>query len=233
MEEARQTSEFSPKWMFLLILSPLALSAIYFWISRFFGMSGMSYVDYLKFTTLLTAVVPGGYQLYFWTQRNSNFFKSRCFKIWIDDYIPFYPSWVWVYSFMYYVLIGAFMFAIPSIEQGVYLIFGGLVLLVVQCLFFILMPVVNPPEWRQFEANTVSKKFLKFVQGFDDENNCFPSMHCSLATYISLALVPVFGYYAFIFIFLIAVSCLFTKQHQFMDVIPGVGLGAIIYYLFN
>lgn len=224
-----QDMDFEPKWMLGLIISPFILSAIYFWLGTNLTHSKMPYFQYLELTALITAIVAGGYQLYFWTQRNSSFFKTRCLKIFIDDYIPFWPKWIWIYSFLYYVLIGGILISIDSLDKGVVIIFGGLVLLTLQCVFFILFPAINPPEWRQFEANTISKRYLKFVQSYDSENNCFPSMHCSLATYISLTLHPLLGGWEWGFVSLIAISCLFTKQHQIMDVIPGIILGYLVY----
>ena len=224
-------NDFTPFWMFFIVISPFILSVIYYQIGKLIAISNMTFFEYIQLTALIAVVVPGGYQLYFWTQRNSSFFKTRCLKIKIDDYIPFWPKWIWIYSFLYYILIGGFIIAIPSIERGVYIIFGGLILLATQCICFILFPCINPPEWRQFEPDTLSKRYLKFVHSFDDENNCFPSMHCSLATYISLTLFPLMGAYCYIFIFLIAISCLFTKQHQFLDVIPGIALGALVYMI--
>jgi len=225
------SGEFTPKWMAALVLSPVLFSFIYYYAGRYFINSKMTYFEYLQLTALIAVVIVGGYQLYFWTQRNSNFFKVRILKTKIDDFIPFWPKWIWVYSFFYYILIGGFLITIPDMETGIYVIFGGIVLLVSQCIFFILFPAINPPEWRHFEADTISKKFLKFVHAFDNENNCFPSMHCSLASYISLTMFPVISYYSYIPIFLIAISCLFTKQHQFMDVIPGIALGSAVYLI--
>jgi len=184
-----------------------------------------------QLTSLIAAVVAGGYQIYFWTQRNSNFFKTRQLKLKIDDWFPFWPSWIWIYSFLYYILIGGFIIAIPNIERGVYIIFGGLLLLVFQALLFILFPAVCPTEWRDYKVDTISKKYLKFVQGFDDVNNCFPSMHCSLATYISLTLFPLMGWYCLVFAGLIGISTLFTKQHTILDVFPGMALGALVYWI--
>lgn len=132
---------------------------------------------------------------------------------------------------MYYFLIGGIVIVIQNIEQGVYFIFGGLVLLIIQCICFILFPAINPPEWREYEANTISKKYLKFVQSFDGNNNCFPSIHVSLATYISMLLFPTMGLYCLIFPGLIGISCLFTKQHQFVDVVAGFILGLFVFWL--
>ncbi len=177
-----QTSEFAPKWMLVLVLSPVILSYIYYFVGRQINYSTMSYFQYLQLTTLISIVVVGGYQLYFWTQRNSNFFRTHVLKTFMDDWFPFWTSWFWIYSFLYYILIGGYIIAIPSIEKGIHIIFGGVLLLIIQCCLFLLFPAVIPKEWREFETNTISKRYLKFVQGFDAENNCFPSMHCSLAT---------------------------------------------------
>ncbi|MCX6148490.1 MAG: phosphatase PAP2 family protein [Candidatus Kapabacteria bacterium] len=223
--------DFQPKWMLGLIISPFILSLIYFYLGSTLTHSKMPYFQYLELTSLITAIVAGGYQLYFWTQRNSGFFKTRCLKIFIDDYIPFWPKWIWIYSFLYYVLIGGILISIDTLDKGILIIFGGLSLLVVQCICFIIFPAINPPEWREFEPNTISKRYLKFVQSYDSENNCFPSMHCSLATYISLTLHPLLGGYEWVFVFLIAISCLFTKQHQIVDVVPGILLGWSVYFI--
>jgi hypothetical protein len=50
-------------------------------------------------------------------------------------------------------------------------------------------------------------------------------MHCSVAMYVSLVLYPAIGNAAWVFVGLIAVSCLLVKQHQTADILPGIALG--------
>ena len=219
----------SPKYMLLLFLSTILVSWLYYLIAKLVSPQPMAFVSYLVFTVILAVIITGSYQIFFWVQRNNYFFKTRCFKIDLDDKIPFYPSWIWPYSFIYYIMIGLVVARIASLEEGVYLIFGGLMLLFFQSVFFLILPVTVPPEYRQYKADTLSKKFLRFVQGLDNGRNCFPSMHCSVATYVGLLLVPVFGVYSYIFIGIIAVSCLFVKQHQVVDILPGILLGWFVY----
>ena len=218
--------------MLLIFLSVFFLSAVYYLIGTGFMYSTLTYYEYLVFTSLLSVVIVGGYQVFFWVQRNNYFFKTKCLKIKLDDRIPFWPRWVWIYSFLYYILIGYVLVSIRSIEDGVYLIFGGLVLLTLQSICFIVYPCTVPPKWRKYKVDTLSKRFLKFVQGVDNGRNCMPSMHCSVAAYVCLILLPVLSYFSFIFIGLIAISCLFVKQHQIMDIMPGILLGGLVYLIF-
>ncbi|MBN1559495.1 phosphatase PAP2 family protein [candidate division KSB1 bacterium] len=219
----------SPKYMLVLFLSTLLVSLLYYLIARWVSPQPMELISYVVFTIILAVIITGAYQIFFWVQRNNYFFKTRCFKIGLDDKIPFYPIWIWPYSFFYYVMIGLVVARISSLEEGVYLIFGGLLLLFFQSLFFLLMPVTVPPDYRQYDANTLSRKYLRFVQGLDNGRNCFPSMHCSVATYVGLLLVPVLGVFSYLFIAIICISCLFVKQHQIMDIVPGVLLGWLVF----
>jgi membrane-associated phospholipid phosphatase len=63
------------------------------------------------------------------------------------------------------------------------------------------------------------------VQRFDARSNSFPSMHVSVAMLTSLHLLPHLGTAAFAFPTLIALSCVFTKQHYVVDLPAGALLG--------
>ena len=221
----------SPRYMLLLIVSIPVFAYLYYLVGTNFFDSPLSLEEYLVFTTLVAVVVTGSYQLFFWVQRNNYYFKTRCFVTRWDAYIPFWPSWVWIYSFLYYVAIGFVVASIQSITEGVYLIFGAVLLLLLQVSFFFVLPSTVPPEYRQYEINSFATRFLKFVQGKDNGRNCMPSMHCSVAMYVTMVLYPSIGNAALVFVGLIAISCLVVKQHQMADIIPGLLLGWIVWYL--
>ena len=226
-DEAR----FTPGYLLLLIVSIPAASYIYYLVGTRVFASPLSKMEYLVFSSLLAVVITGAYQLFFWVQRNNHRFKTRMMKIRIDDFIPFWPRWIWIYSFLYYVMIGGVVASIKSLEEGVYLIFGGLVLLLMQVTLFYFFPATTPPDYRQFEVNTISTRYLKFVQGVDNGRNCMPSMHCSVAMYIALILYPTLGIGSIIFLVLISVSCLLVKQHMIMDIAPGLLLGWVAFQM--
>ena len=219
----------SPRYMLLLLVSIPVFAWLYYLVGTSFFRSPLTLEEYLVFTSLVAVVVTGCYQLFFWVQRNNYYFRTRCFVTRLDAYIPFWPSWVWIYSFLYYIAIGFVVASIRSIDEGVYLIFGAILLLLSQVAFFFVLPSTVPPEYRQYEVNSFSTRYLKFVQGKDNGRNCMPSMHCSVAMYVSMVLYPSIGYWAFVFAGLIAISCLLVKQHQLADIIPGLALGWAIY----
>ena len=231
MDETEKTS-ITPKYMLFIILGTFLFSVIYYVLGVHFFKSPLSYYEYMILTTLIAVSIVGGYQIFFWVQRNNYFFKTRCFKTKVDDLIPFWPSWVWIYSFLYYIMIGYVVISIKSIEQGMHIIFGGLVLLFFHCIFFMLFPAIASTDftWRKYESNSISTRYLRFIQKLDNGRNCFPSMHMSIATYIALLLSPVISpLWAWIFIALILLSTVFVKQHPIFDLLPGVILGWLVY----
>jgi hypothetical protein len=57
--------------------------------------------DYVINLLLTIILIVGVYQFYFWCQRN-HLVASRELKLRVDEWIPYWPSWVWVYSCIYY-----------------------------------------------------------------------------------------------------------------------------------
>lgn len=190
-------------------------------------------VDRVMQLVVSAFLIVGVYQFYFWCQRNPAA-APRQFRTALDDRIPFQPRWVWIYSFLYYPVIVAINWTVTSPRHFLYVAISYLILLVFQMIFFVFLPVETPAEWRTASAGQGrSRRFLAFVQKFDAPSNSFPSMHTSVAMLTALHLYPALGPVVFGFPVLIALSCLFTKQHYLVDLPAGAVLGWLVYQIFD
>lgn len=115
-------------------------------------------------------------------------------------------------------------------RQFALMAFSFIVLLVLQMTCFYLYSVGTPPHWRSINTGTrMSERFLCFVQKFDAPGNCFPSMHVSVAMLTALHAAQSLGPWACLFPVLIALSCIFTKQHSLIGLPFGAVLGVIAF----
>ena len=193
----------------------------------------MQSIDRLAQLVVSAFLIVGVYQFYFWCQRNY-VASPREFRLPIDDRIPYRPRWVWIYSFLYYPVIVAINWTVTSPRQFLYVAISYMLLLASQMIFFIFLPVTTPAEWRTaVTGRGRSERFLAFVQSFDGRSNSFPSMHTSVATLTALHLYPSFGPVVIAFPALIALSCLFTKQHYVVDLPAGALLGWVAFELYQ
>jgi len=193
----------------------------------------MKPLDYFVHLILTGILIVGVYQFYFFTQRHV-WVKTREFSTALDDKIPYVPWWSWVYSFIYYPAILYINWTVTDSRQFVMIVFTFLILLVMQMAFFTLFPVKTPDRWRDLNKGvTWSEKFLLFVRKFDDSTNCFPSMHVSVATLTAMFVLPTLGPWAFLFPVLIAISCVFTKQHYLIDLPAGAVLGWVAFQFYR
>ncbi|MDF7675553.1 phosphatase PAP2 family protein [Neisseriaceae bacterium ESL0693] len=148
----------------------------------------------------------------------------------IDEKIPFWPWWSWIYSFLYYPAILYLNWIFIDARQFIMAVMAFIMLLAMQMICFTLFPVAVPVHWRTINnGKTASEKFLLFVQKFDDSSNCFPSMHVSVATLTALLAYASLGPWVFLFPVLIALSCIFTKQHYLLDLPVGAFLGWVAF----
>jgi hypothetical protein len=111
----------------------------------------MTMTDFTVHLILGGILIIGGYQFYFWCQRNP-LRPAREFWHPLDDRIPYWPAWVWIYSFLYYPAILYTTWVVQSSREFVYLAVSFLGLLALQMAFFLLFPVVTPESWRASTA---------------------------------------------------------------------------------
>ena len=189
----------------------------------------MNLSDYLIDLVLSVFLIVGVYQFYFWCQRNY-VAQPRGLKTSLDDSIPYWPRWVWIYSGLYYPVIVYINFTVESPRQFLHIAMSYILLLAAQMAFFIFFPVCTPAEWRLInQRRGRSERFLAFVQRFDAPSNSFPSMHMSVATLTAMHLWPHLGAWTMLFPGLIALSCVFTKQHFLIDLPAGAALGWLVF----
>jgi len=189
--------------------------------------------DYAIHLTLSVFLIVGVYQFYFWCQRHQ-LARPRELRMPIDDWIPYRPHWVWIYSFLYYPAILYTNWTIESPSQFTRVATSYLLLLGLQMAFFLIFPVATPASWRAGNLRRgLSERFLALVQQFDAASNSFPSMHVSVAMLTALHLSALLGPWVFTFPLVIALSCLFTKQHYIIDLPAGAVLGWISFHAYQ
>src|SRR5438552_8760243 len=185
------------------------------------GRSIMTPADYVINLTLSVILIVGAYQFYFWCQRN-HLSAARELGSRIDERIPYWPSWVWIYSCIYYPLILYLNFVVESPRHFTHIAMSYMLLLGLQMAFFVLFPVTTPPHWRAYNRQrSPSERFLALVQRFDARSNSFPSMHVSVAVLTAFHLQPQLGQLALAFPALIALSCLSPSSITF-SIFPPV-----------
>lgn len=202
-------------------------------------VSKVTLVDRVLEVFLTVTLIVGGYQPYFWAQRQT-FWPAKQLETPLDSWIEFDCRWVWVYSGLYYPMIVLVAMAQPDWQSYAYTVGGFLFLLACQMYFFLFHPVEIPEHFRDntdVEWSRVwrprSMDFLDMVWSFDKMRNSMPSMHVSVATMVDLCISqrwPDFAYVGWIFPVLIGTSAIKTKQHYVVDVVPGAAMGAAAFY---
>lgn len=191
---------------------------------------------------LVIVLIVGGYQFYFWAQRQT-FYPARYLVTRADSWVSFDPRWVWVYSGLYYPMIVLAALSVNSWSEFSWVVGSFLALLAVQVIFFIRFPVAIPSEWRTNSAVVSAKSryprsgaFLDLVWSYDKLRNSMPSMHVSVATMVDLTIHsnwPTAGLLGVCFPILIATSAIKTKQHYVVDVVPGALVGAAVFFMYR
>jgi len=229
---AKHVYGFKPGWMLTTLLSIPLVATLFWWLGTSYFASRLSLFDFQQLAVLMAGATAGGYQLYFWIQRNNQHIPARCLELPIDRLVAFRPCWIWVYSIGHYAMTGLTILSIQSPGDGVNLVFGGLMVLVAGSAVFYFFPTETPKVFRSYEASCLSARYLAFIQTMDSRRNAFPSMHCAMATYAGLRLVdvPAIGpWLGYGYIGLLAASCLYVKQHVIADIVGGIVLGLLVF----
>ena len=152
----------------------------------------------------------------------------------LDLNIPLQPAWTLVYAVLYLFLILLPMFLLRQDEQIRRTAFAYLFVWLTAYFCFLTYPTVAPRP-----VAVIGEGFalwgLQFLYSADPPSNCFPSLHVAHSFVSALTCYRVhrgMGIAASACAAVIGVSTLYTKQHYILDVLAGVVLGSVAYFLF-
>ena len=185
-----------------------------------------------------TVLFLGGYQPYFWCQRQT-LRRSTVFASWwslLDKKIPLCPTWIWFYTIFYYpVIVLTVSFAGKTHEQFIMIAISYMIMLAAMCLTYLVLPVTTPPDWRKpVTGNSLSERMLVFVRAVDGSNNCFPSGHAAVTVITAYHMASLLGPLpAALWALSIHLSCVLCKQHYLVDLFAGAGLGWAVVLIYQ
>lgn len=159
----------------------------------------------------------------------------------LDDLIPFNEWFVIPYSLWFAAFPGSLVFFLLLDKQDFadlcLVVFGGAVFCFA---VYLLWPngLQLRPEADALRDNLPSR-LLQLIWQVDAPNNVLPSLHCSISCAIALVSwrsaklrpYPVFRLLTAALMLLICLSTMFVKQHSLLDVLAGIALSGVLYFL--
>jgi membrane-associated phospholipid phosphatase len=156
------------------------------------------------------------------------------FELSLDRAVPFDPRWTWVYLSLY-LLMPLFPWCTTSRQRLLRYAWGFSAVAVVSFLLFVLVPVDSP---RPLVASSILQDHVLYrhLISIEGPGNAFPSLHAGLATYSWLygrrllaaerwAWPTEILTVAALWVGLILVSTLLTRQHWTLDLAAGLVVG--------
>jgi len=191
------------------------------------GLSGLYSI--IAMVTVKNMLVLAGYQMYFWPQKNHQLSRKKYLRpTKLDKAIPAVPELFWIYSPIYYVF---FSLAILCLKNYNSTALHAWLMLLHSSFWFIYFPTGIKKDFREQIRKVPTDKLTKFimhlVHAHDSEDNACPSMHCAFAVFLAFITYPFYPVLSLAFPIVVSLSCLFTKQHLIIDIIPGFLLGAL------
>jgi hypothetical protein len=143
----------------------------------------------------------------------------------VDEWFPFWPSWVWVYLIPY--LLGPILIGMMSRSTFWWYVRNGLAIVAVTLVIFVLIPTQIDNRYRSMDTGTglTAEMYKQMIEIDEPPANAAPSLHVSLTCLLALALFRDFprGWPLWIgFVGLVWLSTLVTRQHHLIDVATGV-----------
>jgi membrane-associated phospholipid phosphatase len=151
----------------------------------------------------------------------------------IDKIMPLVPFFV-IFYLIGFVFSVVPLFITHEKKEFYWLAVNYFLILTVSFVMFILIPIEFKKD---FALGTgFFSRLIELVQVVDSDFNNFPSLHVSLNLFTVLFVKdknPKLGLWLLPVPILIILSTMFVKQHLFIDVIGGIVIAALFYYIFK
>jgi membrane-associated phospholipid phosphatase len=155
----------------------------------------------------------------------------------IDIMIPIVPEFIWIYHTLMPILLITSVIIVK--RPGVFFtsFLSCIIATIILGIFYVLFPSHYPRP--TIIGNSISEQILRFTYMIDGPNCTFPSGHVtySFIFYFTIKdsqLIKDYKFIQFLYLMwaiLISVSTLLIKQHYIIDVLSGVLVATICYYV--
>lgn len=154
----------------------------------------------------------------------------------IDNQIPFMKEWVVIYLICYFFWIFNYILIIhEGKEKWFRFVFADLLSRLLCGTIFIIFPTTNIRP--VVHGNDICSLLMRVVYHLDAPYNLFPSIHCLVSWYCFVGIrnskkVPLwYKEFSFLFAILVFLSTQFTKQHYLIDIVAGILIAELCYYI--
>lgn len=162
--------------------------------------------------------------------------KHHDFTMAFDKAVPVIPEFVFIYLGCYIFWVANYIIiARQGKEYCMRFVFADIMSRLICGIFFLFLPTTNiRPE---LVGTDIWTTLLKFVYATDAANNLFPSIHCLVSWFCYIGIrgrknIPKwYRMFSCIFAILVFISTQVTKQHYIIDVIGGVAIAELAFYI--
>lgn len=150
------------------------------------------------------------------------------------DIFPIWPVWVVPYVLCYPLWFAGFAWAIFKMEDRMFRSFT--VAFIVTCSISIAIFVLYPTYVRQveIEGSDVFSTLLRFFHESTGRYNALPSGHIYISALLAFFYSLWYPRYKLLWMFILVIvsfSTLFTAQHYLLDIVGGLLVAAVGYYV--
>jgi membrane-associated phospholipid phosphatase len=156
---------------------------------------------------------------------------------WVDSAVPLVPTTVWIYNTEFLYFLTTYLLISDDLESLSKYCYAFIALLFTSVLIFTAWPTTYPRDSFPLPAGLdfATAYVFNSLRNADTPVNCCPSLHVSgvyLSSFVLLEAKPKWFWSLFFWGSLIALSTLTTKQHYLVDVLTGLGMAILFYWIF-